>query len=147
MANFVDSINQAFLDIFTIFSLGIRKNSSRCLKFFFLAVNICLVLSILVTYIYKGKLIISADALSQITDVFELFAPILNHTFLLLNFLKNHKVFEGICEISDNLDEQFNAMNPSYFRKVKTTSTLYFCVKFFVVHGAGVGIDSFVIIT
>lgn len=147
MENFSDLLDQGFLDIFTIFSLGIRTNFSSFLPIFFLVLNAGSVLTILSVYVYKGKLMISADALSQVTDVFELFSPIFVHVFLLTVCVRNHKMFNKICMISDSLDKTFKKLNLKYFKKIKKFSILNFALKFFTIHGIGVGIDSFVLIT
>lgn len=147
MEAFSDMLNQGFLDIFTIFSLGIQKSVSSFLPIFFLLLNAGSTLTILCVYVLKGKLMISADALSQITDIFELFSPILVHVFLLFNFVRNHKIFNEICVTIDLLDKTFKKLNPEYFKKIKVSSTFNFALKFFIIHSIGVGIDSFVLIT
>ena len=146
MEIFFDLIDQGFLDIFTIFSLGIQKNAPKFLKYFFLIMNASLATSILTTYVLKGKLIISADALSQITDVFELFAPILTQVFLIFVCFKNHKKFEKIHKIIEKLDKDLKVLNSGHYAKVKISSTISYGIKFFTIHMLGVGIDSFVVI-
>lgn len=147
MEQFGDLLNQGFLDIFTIFSLGMRRSSASFIQHFLLLFNAGFVVTTLVVYVWKGKLLISYDVLSQITDVFELFVPIFVHVFLIFKFSRNHDLFNAICKNSNDLDKKFEEMNPKYFKKVKTSSTFLFSFKFCLIHFIGIGIDTFVLIT
>ena len=77
-------IGQGYLDIFSIFSLGLSVKSPSILQFCLLFFNTLIPLTILSVYVSKGSLFVSSDALSKATDIFELFVPISIHTFSLI---------------------------------------------------------------
>lgn len=147
MESFCDKINQGFLDIFGIFSLGMRKNSASILHHCLLTINTSLVLVILGMYVYKGKLLVSGDALSQATDVIDLFFPICIHIFVMFNNFSNQNAMNSICASMESFDESLKKLNCQYFNKVKVTTTFWYSLKFLMTHSLGMGIDSFMLIT
>lgn len=98
-------------------------------------------------YILKGKLFISSDALSQATDVIDLFFPVFVHVIVIVNFTFNQKTFNVIQEMMEYFDKTFRALNPRFFKQTKKKSILRFLMKFLCVHVIGLGVDVFMLIT
>lgn len=142
-----DFITQGILDIFSIFSLGMRSKSLSVLQFGLLFFNLVIPLSITVSYVASGKLTISSDALSKATDVFELFNPTFIHLFVICRNLKNQKVFNQIHSLIDFFDEKFQTLDSTQFKGAKNSAILFFGLKFLTIHVIGLGIDSFMLIT
>lgn len=147
MDNFCDVLRQAFSDIFSIFGLGTRKNSTSILHYLFLITNSSVVLTIMIIYILNGKFLISSDALSQATDVIDLFFPVLVHVIVMVNFMFNQKTFDVIHQMMEYFDKTFKTLNPKFFKLTKKSSILGFLLKFLCAHAIGLGIDIFMLIT
>lgn len=146
MEKFCDLINNALLDIFSIFSLGMRKPSSS-MQYCLLFINTSVPLVILGFYMAKGSFFISYDALSKATDILEMSLPFSVHFFVMISQTKNCKVFNKMIVIMDSLDETFKNLQPQNLKSVKISSTFLFLVKFFIVHLIGCGIESFTLMT
>lgn len=142
-----DLINQGILDIFAIFSLGMRSRKRTVLQFGLLFFNVVIPLSITVSYVASGKLTISSDALSKATDVFELFDPTFIHLFVICKNLRNQKLFNQMHSFIDFFDEKFQSLDSIKFKESKNSSTLYFALKFLIIHVIGLGIDTFMLIS
>lgn len=142
-----DLISQGIQDVFSIFSLGMRAKSLSVLQAGLLFFNAVIPLSITVSYVASGKLTISSDALSKATDVFELFNPTFIHLFVICRNLKHQKLFNQIHSLIDYFDKKFKNLDANKFEKIKNSATLYFALKFMTIHGIGLGIDAFMLIT
>lgn len=142
-----DLISQGILDVFSIFSLGMRSKTLSVLHFGILFFNAVIPLSITASYVASGKLTISSDALSKATDVFELFNPTFIHLFVICRNLKHQKLFNQIHSLIDFFDEKFENLDSLKFRETKNSATLYFALKFLTIHVVGLGIDAFMLIT
>lgn len=142
-----DLISQGILDVFSIFSLGMRSKSFSVLPFGLLFFNAVIPLTITVIYVSSGKLFISSDALSKATDVFELFDPAFIHMFVICRNLKKQKLFNQIHTMMDYFDEKFQSLDSKKFKEAKVSSTSWFVIKFLIIHGVGLGIDTFMLIT
>lgn len=148
MESHSDSINQFFMDFFTIFSLGMRKSStSSRLHYLLLFLNVSFNASIVGFYVAKGSLFISADALSKGTDLVDLFFPVLVHMFTIIKFTSDHGNFSKFNAGMDLLDVTFNNLNPEKFMEMKACATFLYTLKFLTVHTIGAGIDTFMLIT
>lgn len=101
----------------------------------------------MVVYILNGKFLISADALSQATDVIDLFFPVLAHVIVMVNFMFNQKTFDVIHEMMEYFDKTFGTLNAKFYKKTKRTAILSFMLKFLCAHSIGLGIDAFMLIT
>ena len=146
MEKFCDLLNRTFLDIFALFSLGMRK-SSLTMQYCLLFINSSIPLVILGFYLSKGTIFVSADPLSKMTDIFEMFFPFSVHIFVIISQTANRKIFYKINALMDLLDEIFKNHNREKFIKAKINSTLGFLLKFLIVHVIGCGIECFNLIT
>lgn len=146
MEDFCNVVNQAFLDFFSIFSLGMKTSSGSILQHFLVAINAAIVLTILGFYVSKGSLFVSADALSKATDIIDLFFPISVHIIVILIFLFHQRTFSEISFLVEMFDAKFKKLNPEKFRQIKYSATIWFVAKFFFVHAVGLGVDIFVLI-
>ena len=140
-------IGQGYLDIFSIFSLGLKVKSPSILQFCLLFFNMLIPLTILSVYVSKGSLFVSSDALSKATDIFELFVPISIHMFVVCINLKKQKIFNEVKTLMEYFDETFHVLNADFFKKAKRSSTFRFTIKFLMVHVLGLGIDVFLLIS
>lgn len=148
MEKFCDLLSRIFLDVFSTFSLGVPVHSSRSvLQYCLLIVNAVIPVTILVSYILRGTLLISDDALSQTTDVFELFAPVLIHMFVIGRNLKYQKSFNQINSMMQNFDEVLGNYDMKFFVKAKISSMFWFTTKFLMILVTGLGIDAFLLIS
>lgn len=147
MERLCDLINQGYLDIFSIFALGMRRNSTAILQYLLFFINAFVPSLIVAVYVFKGNLMISIDALSRATDIMDLLFPILVHIFVLLNYICSQKMFDEISAMAEYFDKVFKSFNPEHFKKTLKSSTINYTIKFLVINGLGVGIDSFMLIT
>lgn len=148
MESLSDSINQFFMDFFTIFSLGMRKSSTSArLHYLLMLLNVSFNVSIVGFYVARGSLFVSADALSKGTDLVDLLFPVLVHMFAIIKFTLDHKNFSKFNAGMDSLDFTFNNLNPKKFEEIKACATFLFTLKFLIVHTIGAGIDAFLLIT
>lgn len=141
-----DQINQGFLDIFSLFSLGMKTTSST-LRFCLLFINMAVPVVILGFYLSKGSFFVSSDALSKATDILEMFLPVGVHIFIMFSHTTNHKMFDKLTRIMDKLNATFKKLKHEKFAKIKLSSTLCFLLKFFIIHIVGCGIESFLLLT
>lgn len=146
MENFCDMINHGILDIFSVFSLGTR-NLSKSMQFFMLIINTTVPLVILGFYLSKGSFFVSSDPLSKATDIFEMFVPFSIHIFIMFSHTMNWKIFHKINLLMNALDENFKNLNPINFEHVKISATLWYLLKFSIVHLVSCGIEIFLLIS
>lgn len=141
------SLSQAFNDIFELFAIEGNRVQSTFKRCFLITFNIAVPVIFLAQYILEENVFISVDPLSQATDLFELFTPIVITSYMIIKYCRNRKVFRKICDAMENLDDVLTKENSEKFEKITKNSMLIYAMKFFVIHAVGIGFDSFMMIT
>lgn len=147
MEKFLDIVHQGFLDIFSLFSLGMKISSASTFPFFLLVINTSTVSLVLMFYLAKGSFFVSYDALSKATDAIDLFFPILVHTTVIFINIRHQKIFNEISKTTESIDQQFKNIDHTKLKEVKASFILAFTLKFLAIHVLGLGIDAFILIT
>lgn len=142
----LENLNRFYLELFQMLSLGGNETSvfKRC---FILLINCAFPALFFLQYVLKENVFISADPLSQTTDLFDLFTPVFINFFVLFNFLANRNVFQKIEEQINNIDKVFVMMNEKEFRDNKKTAILKYSLKFVSIHSVGIGLDLYILLT
>lgn len=117
------------------------------MQFFMLIINTTVPLVILGFYLSKGSFFVSSDPLSKATDIFEMFVPFSIHIFIMFSHTMNWKIFHKINLLMNALDENFKNLNPINFEHVKISATLWYLLKFSIVHLVSCGIEIFLLIS
>lgn len=141
---FCESLTQAYCDIFELFALGGNRQSTfkRC---FLIAFNIAIPLIFLVQYLTEENIFISVDPLSQSTDLFELFTPLMITSYVILKYFRMRKTHAKIVSFMEEVDGSLSKTQS--FVKIKNQSALIYTMKFVAIHAVGIGFDGFMMIT
>jgi hypothetical protein len=146
MEKFCENLNRYYLEFFQMLSLG-GNETSEFKRIFILLINCAFPASFFLQYIFTENLLISVDPLSQATDLFDLFTPVLINFVVLFNFLSNRQLFEKIQDQINKVDKIFNTMNEREFRERKKIAILKYTLKFVSIHCIGIGFDLYILST
>lgn len=141
---FCESLTQAYRDIFELFALGGNRQSTfkRC---FLIAFNIAFPLIFLVQYITEENIFISVDPLSQSTDLFELFTPLMITSYVILKYFRMRKTHGKTVNFMEEVDRLLS--KTPKFKEIQNQSILIYTLKFVAIHAVGIGLDGFMMIT